>query len=244
MVAKVKTFRHSGHLGDMIYSLASVRQLGGGIFYVDKDRKLPGKMAPLGFEKSSLMIDLIQTQDYIEECKLYGGETINHDLDLFRKVIGVTKEYHLAESHWRGIKQHKKEDIDLGVTWFKIEKRELAPIVISRSTRRTTTTYNWEALKDYGDKCVFLGHTNEWEAFEKRYKIGTKHHRVANLVEFAKIVSGCELFVGNQSFGFSLAEAQKVPRCIEEYKDNENCTPQTSNGHTELTREIIEKYVS
>ena len=58
------SFRHSGKLGDIIYSLPAVRALGGGIFYVDAATAYFEKPA-LGRETAQMMVDLLETQNYI-----------------------------------------------------------------------------------------------------------------------------------------------------------------------------------
>ena len=40
---------------------------------------------------------------------------------------------------------------------------------------------------------------------------------VPHFLDFAQIVAGCKFYVGNQSFGLSLAEGLKVPRFCEEH---------------------------
>ena len=79
----MSTFRHSGKLGDIIYSLPAVKALGGGTFYVDHRTRYPGK-APLGRQTALMMVDLLKTQDYIAQACLYEGASIQYDLDKFR----------------------------------------------------------------------------------------------------------------------------------------------------------------
>ena len=40
---------------------------------------------------------------------------------------------------------------------------------------------------------------------------------VTNFLEMAGIINSCKLFIGNQSFPFSIAEALKVTRLLESY---------------------------
>ena len=75
----VKTFRHGGGGGDMIYGLATMKALGGGILHlnIDKEKK---------FYKS-----LLEAQPYIQEVIYHGFNAkqwkdfkVECDLDLFR----------------------------------------------------------------------------------------------------------------------------------------------------------------
>ena len=60
----MNTFRHSGKLGDIVYSLPAVRALGGGLMYLDY-RTAYFEKPPLGKESASMMIDLLRTQPAI-----------------------------------------------------------------------------------------------------------------------------------------------------------------------------------
>ena len=78
MTQEVKTFKHSGDLGDIIYSLPTIRALGGGILYLDpeggandkyvRDQSVDGRT-----RLNKLTIDsltpLLEAQPYIEKVK-------------------------------------------------------------------------------------------------------------------------------------------------------------------------------
>ena len=51
------------------------------------------------------------------------------------------------------------------------------------------------------------------------------------------------MFVGNQSFVYSLAEALKVNRIQESFQGSPNCLPKSDNGHTILNDKIIRHYL-
>ena len=58
------------------------------------------------------------------------------------------------------------------------------------------------------------------------------------------IIKGSDIVVGNQSLFFALAEAIKHPRVLEVYYKKNNCQPQSNNGYTYLSRDIIRKHIS
>ena len=237
--SKVLKFRHSGCLGDIIYSLPTIKQLGGGILYID-DRKLTSKPL-LGIAQTERIIELLKTQEYLDEVWLYQKNwPIDYDLDKFRQVGSSIYVDHLALSHWKGIGMDG--EIDLSQPWLEVEKNHMADIVISRTARRWGRGTKFHPLNKYSDRCVFLGFEDEWKKFEKLTGVG-RFHKVKSLLDFAQIVAGCKFYVGNQSFGLSLAEGLKVPRFCEEHHSGPNCPPQSSNGHTELTKEILAKYI-
>jgi hypothetical protein len=76
---KNKTFKHSGDLGDIIFSLPVIASEGGGVLYLDPEG---GKQEPLvswgQYETTKLtegsilaLKPLLEAQDYIEEVRLW-----------------------------------------------------------------------------------------------------------------------------------------------------------------------------
>ena len=60
---------------------------------------------------------------------------------------------------------------------------------------------------------------------------------VLGLVE---VIAGAKVFIGNQSFPYSLAEAMKVPRVLEVFMDALNSLPHGRKGYTRLTPELLD----
>jgi hypothetical protein len=56
-------------------------------------------------------------------------------------------------------------------------------------------------------------------------------------------IRGSKLFVGNQSFPYSLAEAMKHPRVLEVCPICPNCCPQGPNGYAGLTKDVLDHYL-
>jgi ADP-heptose:LPS heptosyltransferase len=53
---------------------------------------------------------------------------------------------------------------------------------------------------------------------------------VRDFLEMASVIAGAKLFIGNQSFPFSLAEALKANRLLEVYFECPNVTVYGENG--------------
>ena len=47
MITHVKTFKHSGDIGDIIYSLVTIKKMGGGILYLDTSGGITDKACNL-----------------------------------------------------------------------------------------------------------------------------------------------------------------------------------------------------
>ena len=235
-------FKHSGYNGDIIYSLRATKELGGGNYYVDYETSYLGSKESLGEERSKALADLISTQKYIKKAGICGRyKKSDFDFDRFR-IFSPKRLFfqHLALTHWMAC--GRCDDIDLTQKWFTIDPIKKAEIVICRSDRRWSKDFAWKKLEPYKERCLFLGHKREWKRFcGSCFKV--PNYEVNNLVEFAQIIAGCKLFVGNQSFGFSLAEAMKVNRILEVFEESPNCKPQTLNGHMVLHDKFLRKYL-
>src|SRR6186713_1910265 len=97
-----KTFRHGGKIGDVIFSLPVIRELGGGIVY------LPESTPDACNNLYSGLKDLLEEQPYIKEVREYPSWLpymqlvpdihIDYDLDRARMqtlkgVIHIVKRY-------------------------------------------------------------------------------------------------------------------------------------------------------
>jgi hypothetical protein len=94
-------FKHSGNLGDLIYSLPIVRHFGGGDFYLHLDqinylsKKYYGVEAPefhkgrLSMKDFEFMKDFMLAQDYIDKFEPMdvSATEITHNLDRFRDLF-------------------------------------------------------------------------------------------------------------------------------------------------------------
>jgi hypothetical protein len=264
------SFRHSGKLGDIVYSLPAVRALGGGIFYVDAATTYFEKPA-LGREKAQMMADLLETQNYIHRAAIFDGEPITCDLDRFRvKAVpvhafnifnsetdklagfffgnGVKElrqklipgmEVNLPQCHWEVAGLSGRADVN--TPWLQgIEPKPLAEIVISKTSRHQGTL-DWLGLKEYASRSVFVGLAEEWRAFRNAY-FHVDFYQVSGLLEFAQVVAGAKLYVGNQSFGLALADAMLIPRIAELWESNP-IRMSAIRGHQVLTPEVVEAYI-
>ena len=267
---KSQSFRHSGKLGDIIYSLPTVKALGGGSFYVDYRTQYFGKPA-LGRTAAVMILDLLETQEYIELAKLYEGEPISYNLDSFRNQAVPIHLFNLIKNEWdevagklfgsavKGLRQQMiptlqvdlpqlhweiaglPGQVDSTVPWITgIPKKSVADIVVCRTIRHPGK-FDWAGLKNYADRSVFIGLEEEWRAFCQSY-FNIPFYRVEDLLEFAQVVAGAKLFVGNQSFGLALADAMSVPRVAELWEPSPN-RMSLSNAHDKLTPEVIRTHI-
>jgi hypothetical protein len=122
-----------------------------------------------------------------------------------------------------------------------ISPKPVADIVICR-TGRHSGTLDWLRLKEYADRAVFVGLEEEWQAFCHDW-FPIPFYKAADLVDFARVVGGAKLYVGNQSFGLALAEAMLIPRVAQLWEVSPNRMPLV-RGHHVLTSDIVDRYIN
>ena len=217
------SFKHSGQIGDIIYSLPALAALTdkysntAAHLYLD----LTSRFQRIGFSltKNTLLnqklFDVIEPllaiQPYISSVTVYKNEDIDFDLDLFRHKIlflscgDITKWYQYLFP----------VSYDTSKPWITVDKTDNvadSAIVIAKSPRMSNPLIDWSFLVKY-PKVYFVGINEEYEAIKeiipKIEWIKTKDY-----LELARVISGAKLFIGNQSSPFSVAEGLKVPRLL------------------------------
>jgi hypothetical protein len=250
-IRKVRTFKHSGNLGDIIYALPTIMALGSGILHIATGDYPPLISAeaphpiPLSSDIVDQMVAFLKIQPYLKDVKPYGGEVVDYDLDCFREYVVNDRalwKVHLAYWHLKTFNVR----FDLWQRWlFNIASSYVNDIVVTYSVNNATHcgVFNWRVLEDYIDKCIFLGFENEYYEFKKYTGLEISFLKAKNIVELAQVIKGSKLLISNQSFCFALAEAMKHPRVLDVLRLRSNSLPQSCNGYINLNKEIIDKYL-
>lgn len=230
-------FKHSGHLGDIIYAIPTMYSLANGKkislhLNINQDIILNEKH-PLGSvslnEKSILILKpLLSIQPQFNVIEIYNSsQAIDYDLDLFRKFpLGFDKG---SISRWYF--NIFATTYDLGKPWLKVapETSMRDKIVIARSTRYNAPQIDYSFLQNYGN-LVFVGLQEEYELIKLMIP-QIEYIKTPDFLSLASIIAGCKLFIGNQSSPFALAEALKVPRILESYYLCPNVIPEGPNAY-------------
>jgi len=220
----MKSFKHSGDLGDIIFSLPTIRALGGGVLYLDPKG---GEEEPLvewtAHNKSKLTEErinsiksLLEYQTYISEVKLWDGEKIDYNLDIFRHHIIYNN---LSDSHLAPFDLPFSER---DRAWLQVPSvKKPAEVIFARSSRYHGNYSFWEQLdQSLIEKAVFLGYEKEHEYFKYTFPRmkGVPLKKVQNIMEMAQVIAGCGLFVGNVGLPHALAEGMKKTLISEVYR--------------------------
>ena len=219
----MRTFKHSGDLGDIIFALPAVRALGGGVLLLDPEG---GASEPAVVESArprqrtrltDVSIDtlkpLLLLQDYVHDVRHWQGQPVDYNLDLFRRRV---KGANLPDAHLLAFNLPTSER---DRAWLSVPDPIVIPekfIVINRTVRNTGNHGFWEsALELMKDRCVFVGLPKEHEIFEYTFECEVPYHPTPTLVDLARVIAGCRQFIGNASLPHALAEAMKKPLVLE-----------------------------
>lgn len=214
-----KTFKHSGDLGDIIYSLPVIKTLGGGTLYLDitggedepscRAQCMDGKTK---FNKISydFIKPLIEVQPYIKEVKIYQkGQKIDYNLNLFRYKFADpnsrSKTKNLLDLHMEafGLPEWDPNEPWLFVdNPIKLERKT----IVTRSPRMQSNFPWFQSNKfKFRDNAIFLGLPKEHEFFEWTFDIKIPYHPVKDALEIAKILKGAKALAANSTFILSVA---------------------------------------
>ena len=243
-------FKHSGNAGDIIYSLPAAYALAGtGRIHYHFNLGAKGhygkKPHPLGnvmlTEKIvQLLQPLLLSQPSITECSIYTpSQPIDFDLDLVRTYPFPLNRGNIARWYFYVF----AINANLSNPWLHVTPNTdfKDHMVIARSQRYQAPAIDYSFLKKYRN-IVFIG--VEAELKEMRQMLPhIAYQPVADFLEMAQIIAGSKLFIGNQSFPFSIAEALKVKRLLEVYHLCPNVNVEGDNGFDFCFQPQFEKLV-
>jgi predicted O-methyltransferase YrrM len=107
--------------------------------------------------------------------------------------------------------------------WLFVEPHRIARVVFHRSPRYHNWNFPWKRVyEEYHKEAVFVGHAQEHADF--CHFVGPiSYWHTPDMLALARAIAGCELFVGNQSSPFAVAEGLKVPTVLEIVPNPNNC---------------------
>lgn len=230
-------FKHSGNSGDIIYAIPTMIALSGErpfnlylnlnkpAFYAEHYRHPLGNVT-LDQKMFDMLAPLLRAQDHIKECLVFEGEKIDADLDIMREYPLLLDKGNIARWYFLVF----PATYDLNKSWLKVEPdTEMnGSIVLARSMRYQAPGIDYSILRRYSN-VYFVGVPEEYEDM-KQWIPELKYRPVKDFLEMAAVIAGSKLFIGNQSFPFSVAEALKVNRLLEVYFECPNVTVYGDKG--------------
>jgi FkbM family methyltransferase len=194
-------FTHSGDIGDIIYSLPAIRAKGGGVLILFDS---PGKTAHGMTEaKVNRLRPLLESQAYIESVQ-WSSKPIESSLNGFRDHMnqGNLADAHLATQGLNWSHRFHK--------WLSVEPNKKYRFLFSRSARYRNWAFPWQSIVyRYGSDAAFVGFEDEWKDFCNDFGYVRFAEQQGDFLELAKLIAGCEMFIGNQSSPLAVAHGLK-----------------------------------
>jgi hypothetical protein len=242
-------FKHSGNAGDIIYSLPAALALSGNRhihYYLNVGQvghygKRPHPLGGLMLNERmvEMLKPLLLSQTYLASCELFDNQPIDFDFDLIRSYPFPLNRGNICRWYFYLF----AVNADLSKPWLKVDGDEewKEYIVLSRSQRYQAPGISYSFLNKYSKK-IFVGVETEWKEMRQQLP-DIEYKPVHDFRELAKIIAGSKLFIGNQSFPFSLAEALKTQRLLEVYHLCPNVNVEGPGGNDFCYQSQFEKIV-
>lgn len=219
----MKTFKHSGDLGDIIYSLALIKRIGGGTLLLDTTggvsdfncntpTKESTKFTKQGYE---FIKPLIEAQSYINECREWQeSDSVDINLNEFRQTFtyyaqrGMVNRLNLLNLYFD---QFGYALPDPNEPWLFVDNKKLyedgARFVALSRTPRCQSAHIWfeTHCKRLEKEAFFVGLDKEHEYFEWTFGVKLPHQKVDNALTLAEYVNGSKLTVANSSLCLAIA---------------------------------------
>lgn len=213
-------FCHYGDYGDTVYALMAVRDLCEEAGEQADFHLYPvnGTRALMTEEHAHNLLPLIRGQQYIRAASWRPsprGVRVDQGIRRFwQRGLNIADQH----AHYLGTPYSGGRG-----PWLTVPSRStVAPVVFARSARYRNPAFPWRQVYErFGGDACFVGTADEHAEFEAR--IGAVPHTpTETLLDVARVVAGCRLFVGNASCPRAIAEGLKVPVCAEHGR-NGNC---------------------
>jgi hypothetical protein len=190
-----------GDLGDVIYLLPCMQLMPSpSILYLRDGLRLEDPFTA----KLPILAPLLLAQSYVAAVKPWNGEPIDYDASFFRDAglpFGITLAQ--LQANWLGLNP------TFSRPWIQVEPRREAAIIVHRSPRYQNCFIPWkELVAEFGSDMLMIGTPDEHKDFVERFG-HIPHRPTKNLLEAAQLIKGSELFLGNQSCPYAIAEGLK-----------------------------------
>lgn len=188
-VVREKVFSSDGDLGDTLYSLPTVKMLGGGKLILFK----AGVREPYTPEKVDTIRPLLERQPYITSVE-YADHPSGLNLQQWRSHYKNHLSICDMVSEYFGVGHYPRCEPWLSCS----DPLHVADVVVHRSPRYHGP-FCWSRIaKKYKDRMVFIGHTEEHRAWQAEFGQIPYYH-TPDWWEVARVISGAQVFVGGQS---------------------------------------------
>ena len=229
-------FYCSGDLGDIIYALLVIRALGGGFLILGPESNQRCR-EPINRLKFENIAPLLRIQPYVHGVKYSPTVPSNViDLNQFRSLRFDLKAS-LASIMLRYFGQ---DETDVHKAWLTVDVPVFHyPVIINRSQRYQEIDFPWKKIiQKYSHLIGFVGDQPEHDDFCGQYG-PVPYVKTPTLLNLARVIAASQLFIGNQSCAYAIAEGLKHQTIQETWSYSPNCVFERSNAiYTHINKDI------
>lgn len=242
---KELSFLHSGRSGDLIYSLATIKELSKThecTLYVQINKPTfdhydSTRKVFINERLGNLILPLLKGQIFLKNVKIYNNEKIDINFDLFRE-IPINLSFYSSRwfSHLVGI------NINIENSFLSVKPHETIKnkIIIGRSPRYRNGYLNYKFLKNKKN-LLCIGLKEEFDDLKKDI-INLEFHDCKDFLEMAQILKASNFYIGNMSLQYIMAEGLKIPRLLEASTDFPVAFPAGEKAFDAYHQNHFEKY--
>ncbi|RYD97150.1 MAG: hypothetical protein EOP50_05950 [Sphingobacteriales bacterium] len=243
-------FKHSGNAGDIIYSMPAMLAIAGDApvhihLAVDQPAKMPKSFRhPLGNvllnrKMLEMLRPLLLSNPQVASVQEWDGRSVDVDLDQFRNIPLMYDRGNIAR--WYMLIWGVNWDLNNPWLYADAEPSVSNAIVLARSSRYQAPGIDYSFLRVYPE-VVFVGVQQEYDDMKKMVP-NAVYRPSKDFLDLARVIRGSRLFIGNQSFPFSVAEALKTRRLLENYFRTPNVIVYGADGYDFSFQKPFEKLV-
>jgi len=261
-MSKTVSYFHAVNSGDLISSLPGMKhvyettgkkaviyqRLGMACNYYEgakhpvKDEK--GIQVTMNKKQWDLLTPLLLSQDYVESCHVWEGETVDINLNKSREGDFTTMGYGMIQRwNWYCFPAMA---CDLSKPWLSVpEIKDFninEKVILNFTERYRNSLISYYFLKKYEDRLIFAGTKDEYKNFCLENNLQIPYLEINNFYELAQYIRSCKFFLGCQSMCWNIAEALKIPRLLEVCKSACNCIPVGDLAYDFLQQGALEFY--
>jgi hypothetical protein len=220
----------TGDIGDIIVMLATLKHTGKPCDVYLRDHPHTAGIT----HRMHLIKPLIEAQPYINSVRIWKRETLHWESERFRPYGFVNNGYNLAHNHAQAAMRDGFISSMPGVStpWLTVEPDTAyaGRVIINRTPRYNNGLFPWaEIVRHYGARLLFIGLPDEWNRFCDAF--GQVNFELPkSFLQVARMIAGCDLFIGNQSSCMTVAEGLKHPRIQESSLDHPDCVYPGNTG--------------
>ncbi len=209
-------FHHSGDAGDIIYSMAAMKAMGGGVMFISPDcrypyPRVPNMCAVMGNATIDPLIPLLRQQEYVWDCRFTQSMPASTDID-----FNAFRDFYRTHRPENFFSLFRLQLLACGVdypedqAWLSCDASVTIPgkpIICNRTARFQNPKFPWAAaIAQNGHRMAFVGLEKEYVEFCKlQPAIKVPWHKTENFLELARIINGSKVFIGNQSSSQAIA---------------------------------------